>query len=539
MQTNLYFLLIGILVHLTSTSIAQEWSPVLQIGSNQVDNILAVRLGQVDHTVFIGATFQQEITLGNQLFETFGSDDIIFGQTTASGEPLWMVHAGSNLDDELKALELTASGDIIVAGAFWQEITFGDTTISSSANPKAIFLVNYTQSGQLNWAQSISGGALKAVEDLVVSPDGSLLITGFFSDQLFIQDTVLTANGSTDLFLAKFQADGSLDWALSNGQIGDTRATVCAVDSEGDIIVSGHYNDTTFIANTLLFANTFDEDVFVAKYSNEGDAIWARRAGGVFDEIPASIAIGEEDHIYIGGFMVGVMKLSEDISIESGNGIGDAFLIQYDEFGVPLFGRTYGGELFDEITAITYSNGVLLVAGNFQSAITIDGINLTTANNTIGSFCGAFNLNGQAQWLRGIQSTQGVFANDIVLDTNNELLLAGSFNGLLSFEPNVELQAVGSFDGFLARLGSIFTSTQNNLSKTPLIKVSSTQNALQIDGIQPPFDWLFFNIAGKVLQTGQKHPSNVIALNRYPRGQYFLQLFQEGVSLGTYPVSIR
>lgn len=438
-----------------SIGLSQNWSPPLQWGSSGNETCDALAISS-DGSIFLAGTFLSDVQIGDQTLETRGEEDIFFLRTNASGDVRWAKRAGSRLGDEVAAIATDSEGNLVGAGSFWFDADFEATELTATQNPKAIFMVKYSADGQLQWAQAINGTNLKEVEALAIDANDDILITGFFSDSIRIADTTLVAAGDTDLFVAKFTAAGELRWALQQGQSGDTRGSTLGLTSTGDAIVSGFFNDTAIVAGERLIANTDDRDLFLTRISATGEPLWARKAGGVFDKDPTALAVDDADNIYITGFLIGVMTLSPDLSIQSQTGTPDFFIVKYDAAGNPLAARAFGGTLPQEPTDILVQDNTVLLSGFYQGAMAFDGFSFD-AGFGVHSFLLGFDANLLTLWAKDIAADNAIFAMQIIEDADANLWASGSFQGMATFD-NQTINA-DSYDIFLAKLNQEATST--------------------------------------------------------------------------------
>ena len=97
-----------------------------------------------------------------------------------------------------------------------------------------------------------------------------------------VDGNVLTLDsdgGASDAFLAKLNPNGEFIWAKRLGGPGRDEAYRVAVNDAGDVYVTGFFGETaTFDA--LELTSVGGGDVFIAKYDTNGDVQWATRAGG-------------------------------------------------------------------------------------------------------------------------------------------------------------------------------------------------------------------------------------------------------------------
>lgn len=458
MKTHLGIILL-LLTSSISSGFSQSWSAPIQWGGNANETCDAMTIGQ-DGNILLAGTFRSEFQLGSQTLDAQGETDIFFMKTNANGDVQWATSVGSRLGDAVADIATDSEDNLIAVGSFWLDANFSDTILTATQNSKALFLVKYNLDGQLQWAQAINGTNLKSVEALAIDATNQIWITGYFSDSLTIADTMLVAAGDTDFFVAKFDPAGELTWALRQGQSGDTRGLAMELTSEGDAIITGFFNDTALIAQDTLVANTQDRDLFVTRISKNGEPLWARRAGGVFDKDPVALVLDDADNIYITGFLVGVMTLSETLSIQSKTGNSDFFIAKYSSDGNPLAARAFGGTLPQQPTDITMQGNHVVITGFYQGDMAFDGFGFS-AGMSVHSFVAAFDANLQTTWAKDIATDQSVFATQIALDEQDNLWISGSFQGQTTFD-DFSINA-NSFDIFLAKLNPNATSISNQV----------------------------------------------------------------------------
>jgi hypothetical protein len=142
--------------------------------------------------------------------------------------------------------------------------------------------------GKLIWAKSAGGIDDDYTVGIAALPDGSALVIGGFDNEYFDEgtvtfgsgeanETVLTSAGWMDVFISKYNADGTLAWAKRAGGSYNDSAHGIAVLSDGSALVAGDFvHDATFGPGeeneTVLpsLGNPYyvsDRDIFVAKFA--------------------------------------------------------------------------------------------------------------------------------------------------------------------------------------------------------------------------------------------------------------------------------
>src|SRR5439155_11202445 len=102
--------------------------------------------------------------------------------------------------------------------------------------------------------------------------------------------------------VAKYGSAGNLLWARQSGFYYSDTARAVAVDSNGNIFVAGNFSGSSSFGPTNLNSVAGSEDIFVAKYDPDGTLVWAIQAGGSGSDYAYSVAVDPSGNIYVGGF---------------------------------------------------------------------------------------------------------------------------------------------------------------------------------------------------------------------------------------------
>jgi hypothetical protein len=152
--------------------------------------------------------------------------------------------------------------------------------------------------------------------------DGNIFVTGKYKAQVVVSSkytsertgnemtsTVsITSKGGNDIFLAKFDRDGVLEWVHSFGSTGEDLGKAIAINSQGDIIITGTFEGTVDFAGISLTSSR-KNNIFIALFNKQGIVQWAQRAGGITKmnvvESGTALAIDAADNIYLTGTFFG------------------------------------------------------------------------------------------------------------------------------------------------------------------------------------------------------------------------------------------
>ncbi|MES2765110.1 MAG: T9SS type A sorting domain-containing protein [Bacteroidota bacterium] len=319
------------------------------------------------------------ITLKNS---TPGSADIFVVKYNFNGNALWAKSFGGGGQDAGNAIGIDTDGNIIVAGYLSSSpLLFGADTVYT-AGYKAVLLMKYDNNGNEKWARSVGGVSQyfgNFANSLAIDSMNNIYIAGAFADSVlnFQKDTILN-RGHIDLFLAKYDDNGIVQWARSAGNKYYDEALRLAADRKGNIFMTGAFFSPSITFGAVTLTNTeldpdgtkFD-DMFIVKYDTGGNALWGKTGIGQGYEVGNSIAVDYDGSAYITGLFWGAnIAFGNTILKNSRTGYNETFVVKYDKNGNEDWAKSAGGSENDQGNSITVANnGDIFITGGCNSGI--------------------------------------------------------------------------------------------------------------------------------------------------------------------------
>ncbi len=159
--------------------------------------------------------------------------------------------------------------------------------------------------------------------NIVVDSSNNLYATIRFSGTMEFGDNneyTINSNGGYDFLLLKLDSDLNISWFKKIGSSGDETPTAVDVDKDNNLYLSGLFNDNIYIDDFLLEGT--GGSGFVAKYSPEGDVLWARKVGEDFGVIPQDISVDSSGTVYMcGNYFNNTTIGGQDITNRGGDDI--------------------------------------------------------------------------------------------------------------------------------------------------------------------------------------------------------------------------
>jgi hypothetical protein len=123
-------------------------------------------------------------------------------------------------------------------------------------------------------------------------------------------ETKLTSTGLSDLFVAKYKADGALAWARRAGGKDNVSGSGVAVLSDGSAVVAGSFMISATFGpgepGETILTSPGSYEIFVAKYKPDGALAWARRAGGTDADLGWGVAVLSDGSAVVTGSFSGI-----------------------------------------------------------------------------------------------------------------------------------------------------------------------------------------------------------------------------------------
>lgn len=265
-------------------------------------------------------------------------------------EWLWAVNAGGAASDEAFSTATDKEGNIYLTGYFGPDgISFGNTSLTNRGNYD-IFIAKYNPDGEPIWARSAGGTGNDFGFSITVDPTGNICLTGTFeNDSIHIGSTSLENLGGYDVFMAKYDELGNLLWAKSAGGAESDQGYGITTDSEANIYITGQLTSSSiqFDQTTIFNSSVGFSEIFLAKFDAGGNIQWGKTAAGSNNDIAYSIASGGSDDLYITGFFRSLSIGFDQVLLLNSAPAREMFIAKYSTGGDILWAKRAGGELND------------------------------------------------------------------------------------------------------------------------------------------------------------------------------------------------
>ncbi len=385
------------------------------------------------------------------------------------------------------------NGKLYAVGNFWYPLTFeGDPTQTKyfAGSGADIFLCSYSTAGIFQWTKTWGGdeGGIGASQ-ISLDGTGNIYIGGSFDGTIDFDPgpgtEFHTAHFEQDCYIEKLSPTGDFIWVGTWGSepyeqhIFENKVRGIAIDSNDSVYCTGYFEgmvdfdpgpETDFHSATG-FPPDYDLDVFLSKFTSDGEYQWVRTWGGTQWEEGHGVAIDSNDNISAIGFFHETVDFDPgpgefELTAASAYGAYGPYMSRFNTDGDFIWALTWNAApyWYDRWLSIgldAWDN--IFLTGIFKSTADFDpgpGIEERTANGGYNCYLSKFNADGEFLWVGtwgGLDSNIDAFG--VAADSLGYASVVGRFYGTADFDPGPgeDLHSVyeytigGAGDTFLTR----------------------------------------------------------------------------------------
>ncbi len=303
------------------------------------------------------------------------------------------------------------------------------------------------------WIKSFGGINSDMAKSVCSDGYGNIYVTGYFQGEASFDKIEEQTNGDTDIFIAKLDSYGNLDWVKTFG--GDVRRNLIATELgisicyyENSILVSGIFSGKVEFGDTTVISKG-GNDIFVLNLDDKGKVKNVVTLGSRSHDHIFEMCTTKDNQIILTGIFGSTPEYD---NYKRNNNMSYCFLAS-----IEMDGELYFLDNLVCTGAITNScissdcEGNIFQTISFSNTLEVDEIQYNSLGKT-DSFVQKFSASNNKIWNKHISGKNSIYINSI--DVKGEkLLLAGTFLGDVIFG-NDTLRSIGKSDCFLMSLDS-------------------------------------------------------------------------------------
>lgn len=409
---------------------------------------------------------------GEAKFSTSAATGAFVAKYNSNGDYVWAFPlVGSGINTGYR-IAIDGNGNVYITGTFEGTTDFdpgtGIASLTSASFSADIFFAKYDTNGNYQWAYNIGDINPDAGQDIAVDGSGNVYLVGYFQGTNVDfnpkggTSVTLTSN-DVDIFFAKYDSNGSNLWAHNIGGAETDKGKAIGLDASNNVYIAGYFKGSTVNFNPAgsNLLNTLGiEDIFVAKYDQDGKYIWAINVGGSASDYCHDLAIDNNKNVYITGVFNGTADFDPGVASEeiSASGSGDIYFAKYDTDGKYQWAKGKGNSSTEDATSIAVDgNNNVYITGVFSGSIDFDfgtGVSSESSHGGSDVFMAKYDTNGGYKWAENLGGSGNDYGYGITVDASNQLYVTGYFSNMVNFNltgGTANQTSVGGHDIYFAK----------------------------------------------------------------------------------------
>ncbi len=378
---------------------------------------------------------------------------------------VWATYYGGNYLEEGHSTSVDKSGNVFLVGD-----TYSPTGIASTTGLQTIlkgfkdaFIVKFNDAGQRQWATYYGGNGYETGLSSATDKNNNIYVFGSTNSTSGISTAgahQATFSGINDAYLLKLNSNGQRQWATYYGGSKDETGYSCAIDTIGNIYISGKTSSTNKMVTASGAQTTFggNVDAFLAKFNTNGVRQWGTYYGGTGVDYGYGCSVESNGTVYMTGTTASSNAIATVGSFQiARKGASDGFLVKFNTSGVRQWATYIGGDSTEDgLGTCVDINGNVFVSGITESASNIaSGGFANTYSDGGDAYLIKFNTSGSRQWCTYYGGNGFDAAYNTKCDSLGSVTMAGvsfSTNGIAGGGFQNSLQ--GDADCFAAKFSS-------------------------------------------------------------------------------------
>jgi|GEM_PF-1304495 len=359
----------------------------------------------------------------------------------------WARTLGGLKNEDVRGVATDAQGNVYVAGGFTDSMVAGGTKVFAVGGMD-VFLARYNAGGTLQWLRSFGGSGNDTAMGVAVGGNGDVVLTGGFYGSMVVGSQTLTSAGDEDVFVVKYGSDGNVKWSQGGGGIGRDEGRGIAVDGSGNAAVTGLFSGSGSFGGVTL-ASQGQTDMFVVKYGGDGNVQWGERGGGNDVDEGNGVAVDGSGNVVVVGRYRGNASFGGDAMASAGG--DDGFMAKYNSSGAAQWGATLGGSSNDDARAVQVDGGGNVVVTGTVSGLVNFGTIFASSVGGRDVYVAKYNAIGTVQWVRTGGSSGDDYATAMAMDGDGNSYIAGHFQGTFNIA-GLTLASAGESDAMVLKV---------------------------------------------------------------------------------------
>ena len=271
--------------------------------------------------VYITGIFDTVVDFGGGNVSSSGKDIFVLKLDT-DGNFQWVYNVLSSGNDDANSITTDPSGNTYTTGYFYNTADFGGGDVTSNGY-NDIFVVKLDSDGNFQWVYTAGGTGVDELHAIAIDSSDNVLTTGYLSSTVNYGGGVRISAVTVTALVLKLDSFGSLVWVNAYGGQGAQEGLGIAVDSSDNIFTTGYFYNTVDFGDGDV-TSTGNEDIYILKLNSSGSFQWIKTYGSTaastsYYDVTNDITVDTDGNVYTVG------ATGENTDFGTGNIVGSSF----------------------------------------------------------------------------------------------------------------------------------------------------------------------------------------------------------------------
>ncbi len=365
----------------------------------------------------LGNVYISGYTSGTLEGTNAGLKDAFVSKYNSSGALLWSEQLGTSSNEKSWDVSADGLGNVYISGE-----TGGDLQGTNAGGSDA-FVSKYNSSGTLLWTKQLGTSSFDYSYGVSADGLGNVYISGETDGDLEGSNA-----GSTDAFVSKYNASGTLLWTKQLGTGSAERSWDVSADGLGNVYISG------FTQGNLDGTSAGGFDAFVSKYNSGGTLLWTEQLGTSSTDVSLGVSADGLGNVYISGITQGSLN-------GTNAGLNDTFVSKYNSNGTLLWTKQLGTSSSDYSWDVSADGlGSVYISGYTSGSL--EGTNA----GGLDAFVSKYNSSGTLLWVEQFGTNTSDASYGVSADGLGGVYISGETYG------DLDGTNAGGADAFVVRI---------------------------------------------------------------------------------------
>ena len=271
--------------------------------------------------VYITGIFDTVVDFGGGNVSSSGKDIFVLKLDT-DGNFQWVYNVLSSGNDDANSITTDPSGNTYTTGYFYNTADFGGGDVTSNGY-NDIFVVKLDSDGNFQWVYTAGGTGVDELHAIAIDSSDNVLTTGYLSSTVNYGGGVRISADTVTALVLKLDSFGSLVWVNAYGGQGAQEGLGIAADSSDNIFTTGYFYNTVDFGDGDV-TSTGNEDIYILKLNSSGSFQWIKTYGSTaastsYYDVTNDITVDTDGSVYTVG------ATGENTDFGTGNIVGSSF----------------------------------------------------------------------------------------------------------------------------------------------------------------------------------------------------------------------